>query len=83
MKFIADHQLPRALALHLVQLGADAVHVLDLGLNEASTVQSGQPQQQSKPSSSATMKTSCIWRREVAAALSLYRSESAIVASHN
>ena len=34
MKYLIDHQLPRALALHLRGLGADASHVLDWGLNE-------------------------------------------------
>lgn len=36
MRFIIDNQLPPALAQHLRDLGHEAMHVLDLGLESAS-----------------------------------------------
>ena len=38
MKFLVDNQLPAALARWLAAQGADAVHVLDLGLDAAPDV---------------------------------------------
>lgn len=35
MKFVVDNQLPRALARLLVELGHDAVHVLDIELGQS------------------------------------------------
>jgi predicted nuclease of predicted toxin-antitoxin system len=35
VRFLVDNQLPRALATHLAQLGHEATHVLDPGLDEA------------------------------------------------
>lgn len=35
MRFIIDNQLPPALAARLREFGHDAVHVLELGLDEA------------------------------------------------
>jgi len=34
VKFLVDNQLPAALARHLLELGHDACHVLDLGMEE-------------------------------------------------
>lgn len=39
MKFLLDHQLPPALAGHLRQRGFDSVHVLHIGLHEASDIE--------------------------------------------
>lgn len=36
MRFLVDNQLPPALARHLTERGHDAVHVADVGLDEAS-----------------------------------------------
>lgn len=35
MKFLVDNQLPSALARFLTDLGAEAIHVLDLGLAQS------------------------------------------------
>ena len=39
MKFLIDNQLPVRLAQHLRQHGHDAVHVLDLGIDEVSDIE--------------------------------------------
>ena len=38
MKFLVDNQLPQALARLLCNLGHDAAHVIDLGLDEAEDI---------------------------------------------
>lgn len=35
MRFLVDNQLPNALAVHLRRQGHDAIHVMDIGLDEA------------------------------------------------